>query len=639
MLILIRSKVGSIVVKAFAFLLILGFGAWGIQDMLDYQVGGTGGAVAEVGEQPIPPQEFYQDVYSEVNRMRQLFGPSFDIEQARRLGIIDAVLNRRISAAASLQGAQDLGVVISDGMIRGAIIDEPMFKGLAGNFDRTRFAEILAQNGLTEANYVARLRQDLATGQLIDSVQSGLIAPRRWVDAVYRYRRETRDVDTAVVPDANFGDVATPTDAELRKHYKANEKEFTAPEYRALTYLRLDAADLAKEMEIAEAELRESYDARADEFTTPETRRVQQMIVADEAKAKDAAAQIGEGKEFLAVAKAVANLEAAAAELGEITRGDLLPELAAPVFALKSGATTQPVKSSLGWHLLKVTEIKPGGVKTFEDARQQVSDELAREKAIDAIFDLSNQLEDQLGGGATLEEAGAALNLKVQKLAALDREGKNAAGTVIDGLPGGPAFAATAFATEKGEQSALAEAGEDGFYVMRVDGVTPSALRPFETVIGAVTASWKAERRRDGAEAVAKTIVATVNAGATLADAVAEWSLAAKPVTGVRRDAQGTRDGINPALVGKVFGLETGKAAMERVGDGFTVAVLAGVKAAEPSADADARKALAQDLVASLRADLDNQLVAALRDAAGVKVYQPTIDALFGDRPQNQPRY
>ena len=61
MLLLMRKRIGSVVVKAFAFLLILGFGAWGIQDMLGYQFGG-GGAIAEVGEVRLEPNRFYREV-------------------------------------------------------------------------------------------------------------------------------------------------------------------------------------------------------------------------------------------------------------------------------------------------------------------------------------------------------------------------------------------------------------------------------------------------------------------------------------------------------------------------------------------------------------------------------------------------
>jgi len=641
MLILIRSKVGSIVAKFFAFFLILGFGAWGIQDMLGYQVGG-GGAVAEVGEVKLGPQRLYSDVYSEINRYRRIFGTGFSIDQARQLGVIDNVLNRQINAAAVQLGAQDLGVAVSDDMVRAAIVAEPMFKGMAGNFDRNRFQELLANNGLTEQGYVAQVREQLSTQQLVGSLAGGARAPKSWVDTVYRYRQEQRDVDTAFVADEKLGTIAEPTDAELRKHYKDNEKTFTAPELRAVSFLRLDAADLAKEVAIADDAVRKAYDDRADEFTTKEKRHIQQMILDSEEKAKKAHAQINEGKTFIAVAKEVAGQDEKTVDLGEITEADLLPDLAKAAFALAQGVTSAPQKSALGWHLFKAVEVKAGGVKSFDEVKTKLRGELAQEKAVDAVFDLSNNLEDKLGGGATIEEAASALNLKVEKLAALDRNGKDGAGTAIANLPGGQAFAGIAFGTVEGEDSTLNESGDNGFYIMRVDKITKPALRPFDTVKVKVAEAWKAARRKTAAEAIAKDVLKAVNGGAKLADAVTEWALEVKPVAGVTRDGKGGNDGLDAGLIGKIFGLQPGKAAIGRVGEGYRVAVLSKVTAAGTGRNAKdaaaARKAVADSLSDAIRDDLNGQLVAALRDAAGVEIFRQTVDSLFGDQPrQAQP--
>ena len=142
MLLLMRKRIGSVIIKVFAFFLILGFGAWGVQDMLGYQVGGGSSGVAEVGGEALPARALYKDVYSEVNRMRKFLGASFNIEQARQLGVIDSVLQRQINIAAIRIGANDLGVAISDRLVRNAIVDQPMFRGLTGNFDRERFQQM-----------------------------------------------------------------------------------------------------------------------------------------------------------------------------------------------------------------------------------------------------------------------------------------------------------------------------------------------------------------------------------------------------------------------------------------------------------------------------------------------------------------
>ncbi|MBT5515309.1 MAG: hypothetical protein HOK25_14695 [Rhodospirillaceae bacterium] len=634
MLLLMRKRVGTVVIKVFAFFLILGFGAWGVQDMLGYQVGG-GGAVAEVGDVKLGPQEIYTDVYAEVNRMRRMFGNTFNIDQARQLGVIDGVVQRKVNAAATQQGAADLGIAIGDAQIRAAIVAEPMFKGLAGNFDRTRFQELLSSNGLTEAGYVASIRNDLASRQLTESVGSGAVAPARWVDAVMRYREETRSIDSVFVADKDQTAIPEPSDADARKYFKDNEKVYTAPEYRTVTFVRLDAKDLAKETDVAEDDMRKSYDDRADEFTKLEKRKIQQMLTDSEDKAKQAAAQLAEGKTFLAVAKAVAGQEEAQVELGEITKGDMLPDLAEAAFALPEGGISKPLKSALGWHLLKVTAISPGGTKPYDEVKAQVKDDLALEKALDAIFDLSNRLEDQLGGGGTVEEAAAALDLKVEKLSGIDQQGNDATGTAVAGLPAKRTFLATVFATEAGEDSAMTEAGEDGFFVLRIDKVTKPTLRPFEAVKAKVIDDWKAAQRADAAKTLATTIKSFADGGQKLAEGAATWSLTVEPHKALRRDGLGVSQDIGDALTADIFKLKLGKVAFQRVREGYRVAVLTRVTPADTS-KTDKRKEIMATLAEALREDIASQLTAALRESVGVSVNQAAIEALFGERAQQQ---
>lgn len=633
MLLLMRKRIGSLVVKVFALLLILGFGAWGIQDMLGYQVGG-GGAIAEVGEARLGPNQLYRDVNREIARLRPMFGNRLDMETARRLGLVDMVLNRQLDELATGESARALGVAVSDELIRRVIVAEPTFKGLAGNFDRQRFEQILQASGLSETGYVAEVRRTVASRQLLGSVAAGAVAPKAWVNAVYRYREERRTADSVFVADASSGSGAEPTAAELQAYYDAHKKTFTAPEYRAVTYVRLDAGELAKEIELSDDALREAYEHRAGEFITPEKRKLRQMIIPDEAKAKTAHKRLTEGADFLAVAKEFAGQDAASVELGEIVKPDLLAELADPAFAAEAGSVTEALKSPLGWHILQVLSVTPGGSMSFEQARPKLQKDLALEKALDGLYELSNKFEDALGGGATLEEAAKSLDLKVEKIAALDAQGRDRAGKALDGLPGG-GFAALAFATDEATDSAMTEDGDKGFYMLHVDKVSKPALRPFDEVKDKVAEGWKAEQRRKSAQARAKAILDAVNGGKPLTDVLAPTPLKPETSEPLRRDGRGGGGAFDGALIAELFKISVGKAVMGRVGDGYRVAVLKTVTTPDPAADRKATEELADSLAQSLQGDVVQGLQLAFRQEVGVKVFQQAIDQLFGN---NQPR-
>ena len=633
MLLLMRKRIGKIVVKFFVFLLVLGFGAWGIQDMLGYQVGG-GGAVAEVGDMRLGPNQFYREVNQEVARMRPLFGGRLDMEQAQKLGLVDMVLNRQLDSMATTVTANELGVAISDGLVRAEIQSEPMFKGLAGNFDAQRFRSLLNSSGLTEGSYVQNVRAELASRQLLGSVSAGIVAPRVWVNAIYKFREEKRNTDTVFVADKDSGSITEPTNSQLRAHFNTNEAAYTAPEYRAVTYVPLDAHEVAKEISIAEETLREAFDQRTDEFITEEKRKIRQMIVADESKAKSAHKRLTEGADFLVVAKEVAGQDASAVELGEVSKEDLLPELSGAVFDAAKGKVTEPAKTALGWHIFEINDITLGGSMSFAEAKVQLKKEMSREKAIDGLYELSNKFEDALGGGSSLEEAAGVLNLKVRKLVAIDRKGLDRAGKVVEALPGGQTFVALAFSTEETTESSMTEAGDSGFYILRVDKVMKPVLRPFEEVRAKVDDAWKAEQRRAQAETRAKAILDAVNGGKTLADVVTTQPLKPKASKPLMRDGRGGGADFDAALITDVFKLTVGKAAMGRVGDGYRIAVLKSTEVPDPAVDKKGTDELAKTLSRSLQGDISSQLRTAFRGAAGVTVYRQAIDALFGARNQ-----
>ncbi len=96
------------------------------------------------------------------------------------------------------------------------------------------------------------------------------------------------------------------------------------------------------------------------------------------------------------------------------------PELVEGVFALKEGEVGKPIQSALGWHIIKATAVEVGATKPFEAVREQLAKDVAREMAADEIYKRSNEVEDALAGGATLDQVAEKFALKESKIAAID---------------------------------------------------------------------------------------------------------------------------------------------------------------------------------------------------------------------------
>ncbi|MEE9250846.1 MAG: SurA N-terminal domain-containing protein, partial [Alphaproteobacteria bacterium] len=506
----LRRQASSFVVKILLGLLILSFAAWGISDIF---LGARDPVVAEVGDVKILSSQLERAFRQELSRMAPLFRGRLDREQAKQIGLLDQALEKLINRAVFQFGTRDLGIAISDDLIRRIIRDEPRFRNQRGEFDPVVFKQVLFANGLSEDSYVEDLRQDLASSQLAAAIAAHAGVPGRMLDALYRFREERRVAEHVLVPNSSVSGVGVPGEAEIVEFHKSNAARFMAPEYRAVTYVSLDPQSLAAEIRISEEKLREEYENRLDDFTVRERRKADQIVFKDETAARQAHGSLRRGRTFEAVAKEVGGGGGGVISLGWVERADLITELIRPTFALQDGEFSAPVKSPLGWHIVRVTASEKGRVKSLGEVRERLAKDMAARLAVDGIYRRADELEDTLAGGASIREAARTLNLKAVKVAAIDSRGFTPARKAAEGFAKSASFLTVAFATPEGQESELIETAEGGYFILRVDKITAPALRPLETVRQEVIAAWQADRRARAAGKRAAAILKRINDG------------------------------------------------------------------------------------------------------------------------------
>ncbi|MFI4988035.1 MAG: SurA N-terminal domain-containing protein, partial [Alphaproteobacteria bacterium] len=475
----LKTMVARLIVFVLFGMLILSFAVWGIGDIFRRGIGTQ--SVAEVGSVRILPMEFQEQYRRELRRVQGMSQTEITAERARELGLPQRVLRDMVARVLLDLAARDAGVAVSDEVVRQAIFDNPAFHNSEGKFDRSVFESLLLNAGYTEDRFVALTRQDIVRSQVIGAVTAGDAVPHPLLDDLYRYREERRTADAIMIGAASIKDVPTPSDAEIAAYHKDHAKAFTAPEYRAVTVVELRPEDLAARLTVDGDKLKDEYEARLSEFKVPEERVLHQIILKDEATAKDASERLTKGEDFEKVAEELTGKPPL--DLGTVKQTDVpVPELAAAAFALPEGGLTEPVQTPLGWHIAQVVKIVAGRTQSFEEAKDRLSHELALREAGEAVFDLGNKLQDALGGGSTLEEAAQKLELKQVKFEAVDNTGLAPDGERPPALPETAKFLVTAFATEPGRDSELTEDGQGGYFILRVEKVTPSELRPLAAV-------------------------------------------------------------------------------------------------------------------------------------------------------------
>jgi peptidyl-prolyl cis-trans isomerase D len=619
MLQILRSSSGGLIAKAFMILLIISFGAWGVQGYLNQT--GRGDIVATVGSEKITASEL-ADAFASQVRQFQAQGSDLTAEQARNLGVMDMTLDRLIQGRTYDAAQSWLGMGVSDKRIAQAIMDEELFRDDSGTFSRSRFEFLLRNSRISEARYVADLRRDMTRREIINSLAFTEGAPSVLEKKLHLYRNERRVATMIVIPIDAALDVGNPDDETIARIHQEQADRYTAPERRSGTFILLTAERAMKDVVVTEDELRSYYEDNLPSYTIAETRTVQQIPFSEEETARKAAGMIGEGRAFEAVAKELANVGGEALTYGTFAAGNFpVPDLEATIQELPEGGISEPVSTDFGWHIFRVSSIQPEQVSPFEDVREQIESTLKTDRAGDLLYGLSTSLEDLLAGGATLEEAAAEMGLEARKSGLVDIEGLGQDGKTVASLPGGE-FINTLFVTEINEQSALGQMSNGSYYILRGDEIVPSALRPLDEVKKDIIANWQAEKRRETAQNRALAIVERIENGEPLAGIAAKEGLKPSESKPFTRRGEGVESNLlTQVLVGDMFRVKPGQASMAQTGDGFVVAELKSIQAAGPSDTGD----IASLIGSQITGDILRQFDAALRQRFEVDVDQAAV--------------
>jgi peptidyl-prolyl cis-trans isomerase D len=621
----IRSRAGSYVVKILFALLILTFGVWGIGDI--FRNRGNDTAVATVGDHSIRAEEFQTALRRALEQLSARFGSAIDLQQAKQLGLVDQTLAQLIDRSLIDQEVARLRLDISDDQIRNIITANPSFKGSDARFDRSLFGAVLAANNLTEDQYVALLRRDIPRNDLLHAVTAGAAAPQPVVDLLYRYRNEKRAADIVALPTTGVADVGQPSEDELKAFYDKHPDLFRAPEYRGFTVVGLDPADIAKDIEIPEARLKEEYDQRQDELQIPERRDVEQILASSEEKAKEAEAALAAGKDWREVATTIAGQDADTIDLGLMRREEMPSALGEVAFELPLNKPSDPVKTPLGWHILRVVKIEPPITQTFDEAKPKLEAELARQEAVDRIYRVASKADDALAGGATLGDVAEKFGLKTTTIEAVDPGGRDPQDKPVSLPVSAGDVLKLAFATQEGQTSRVTETQDGAIFALHMDKIIPSAVKPLDEVKDKVVAAGQADRRRETAAKQAEELAAAVTPETRLAAVAATKGLKATTSPPFTRHPEND-SAVPPVLVGKLFAAKPGDVVTASDPTGSYVAQLDEVQRPEEVSQT-ATAGLSRELDNAQQVDLAEEFTRALRARFPVEIHREALDRYF----------
>ena len=621
MLTSMRKGAGTWVARIFIVLIALSFAFWGTAGIFGTD---QDPVVLEVGDRQFRASEVDNRFRQDVAQLAPLLG-GFDYRAAISLGVLDRTLEALTEFALIDIQVDERGLAVGDDTLRAAILTNPAFAGIDGQFSRTTFATRLREVGLTEEEYLETVRRDVVRNQYLDALVTGMTLPTSIQERVRAHAAEERRLELAAIRASTLADLPIPTDADLRGYYEANPELFTAPVYRDVDVLDLTATRVAETLEIDEADIAAEYEARLDFFQTPERREVTQILFTDEEAARAARADLDTGTAIEAVTDAFPG--AVAAELGEVAADDLPAALAAPVFALAPNRWSDPIQSPFGWQLITVSSVTPSTTQPLAEVRDLIRENLAQRIGDELVFDLLESIEDQLAGGASVVEIGREIGIPAVTVGFVAQDGTgpdDAPVAYLDASPAGVEVLQAAFETPVGFDSGVLDSRTaGGIFVVQVKDEIAPALRPFDTVSAAVETAWTDETRRRLARERAEALAAAVDPWRANVEDVLERRVL-DPIT--RREAAADPL-LTPDLLRRAFEAEIGATLVGAAGDGDgtvllrVTEVLAGQTTDAATVTAQANQLFADTVLLDLRHALAQRTPVVRNDQALVNIY------------------
>jgi peptidyl-prolyl cis-trans isomerase D len=349
-------------------------------------------------------------------------------------------------------------------------------------------------------------------------------------------------------------------------------------------------------------------------------------------EAKHASERIAAGLAFDDLAKEP-EIADRVVDLGTVTKADVIdPAVANAAFELADGAVSGPVTGRFGTVILRVVAIEPASTKSFAEVESDLKRDIAADRAKAEVNEIRDKIDEELGGGASIEEIGKKLNLKMRTIEAVDRSGRTPAGEPVADLPAGVDLINSAFNTEVGNENDALSLPAGGYVWYDVINVMPSRERTLDEVKDRVEARFREDELIKRLNAKTEDILGKLKSGASLAEVAAAESLMVETKSGLKR--QGGEQ-LPPRVISEVFrtakdavGSAEGQSPTERV-------IFRVTEINVPAFDANSATTtrLLDQLKASYGDDVLSQYVTRLENDIGTDINRSGVAQAVGRAP------
>jgi len=528
-------------------------------------------------------------------------------------------------------------MTVTDGEVRQRILAMPEFQ-LNGQFiGEAQYQAMLnsARPPMTPGEFENGLRRQLLVEKLRAVVTDWVAVTDAEADAEYARRNEKVKLQLVHVPSSAFLPQMTATDAEVAAYFDAHKEAYRIGERRKVRYLLVDVESLRQGIVVPSREVERYYNDNIELFSTPEQVRASHILFKTEGKDEAAVKALAEkvlaeakgGADFAELAKKYSEDESNAklgGDLDYFARGRMVPEFEEAAFAAQPGLLPDLVKTGYGFHIIKIVDKKAGSIRTFDEVKAQIREQLVGEKAQRLADTRAEEVGKEITSPADLDKVAKARGWKVEET------GFFTADEPILSLGASPQVSAAIFALKEGEVSAPLRVGR-GYAIAVLSGRQDPALPKLDEVKDRVRNDVLREKAGKAASEKAASMAAALKSAADFAAAAKKAGYEAKSSELVARGAALPEIGVNAAVEKAAFALPAGQVSDPiSTADGASIVKVIERQDVKPAEMAASRESIRQDLVGERRTDFFTAYMVKARQRMKVEFNREVLNSILG---------
>jgi peptidyl-prolyl cis-trans isomerase D len=581
--------------------------------------------VVNVGGLPVTVGELQRTYNRERQMYDRLYQGRLNEEMRRQLGLEQQALDTLVSERLVELEAKRLGITVTQDALARAIATSPDYQQDGRFIGTDEIRRRLELSGMSEEDFEASLRQQVERDTLEELVGSPVTVSDAEVEREFRRRTEQVKLEYVLADAARYKPEVQPTEAEIAARFEAKKDAYRVPEKRVVDYVLLDRATLQPQVAVTDRDIELYYEDHREDFRQDEEACASHILIKvkqgetgeghTDAEAKQIAQglldQLKAGADFAELAKKYSEDQGSAqngGDLGCFPPGRMVPAFDDAVFALEPGQTSGLVKTSFGYHIIRLKSKRESTIPPLSQVRERIRAIVTDRKVRELAEQKSQAMADALARGKSLQEAAASQGLTVQKSAPFAR------GETPPVLAS-PTLVARVFEMKPGETEKEGFALPQGAAFISLVEVQPSHLPTLAEVHDKVRADLVDEGAFERARAAAAAVKAKAET-VGLEKAAAAAGLVRKETPSLTGRGQPLGDlGTGAALEDAAFSLpEKQLSDPVRTSAGWAVLRVLEKKPFDPAEFAAQRGEIAASLRQQKQQELFQAFLAAARD-------------------------